>query len=363
MGTTLTGTTPQDTYDSLIKVTDNGPIGTSLKTLTDGLGNDSALALSSRGVKVNTSATLITDTASLCHFSNNFLYVRGGSAGLSIGDDAFSNSITLADNADIAFETGSAERMRITAAGNVGIGTTTFDYFNYGNFGGGSISQKQSIGSATDFVGVSVGSSTSSINFATDNALSSPTTISRIVSTTTSTSNNSEAGHLAFFVKSGAVSTAAEERFRVTANGVTFNGDTAAANALDDYEEGIWTMGITFGGASVGVTYGSNTGQYTKVGRKVTVTGQMVMTNKGSSTGIAKITGLPFTSGATSGFYSSAAVRYENITYAGMLQSFGDVNSTDLYIEQYSILGVGSILTDTNFANNSSVLLSLTYFV
>jgi len=124
MGTTLTGTTPQDTYDSLIKVTDNGPIGTSLKTLTDGLGNDSALALSSRGVKVNTSATLITDAASLCHFSNNFLYVRGGSAGLSIGDDAFSNSITLADNADIAFEAGSAEAMRITAAGNVGIGTT-----------------------------------------------------------------------------------------------------------------------------------------------------------------------------------------------------------------------------------------------
>jgi hypothetical protein len=37
--------------------------------------------------------------------------------------------------------------------------------------------------------------------------------------------------------------------------GLTFNGDTAAANALDDYEEGTWTMGVSFGGASVGVTY------------------------------------------------------------------------------------------------------------
>jgi len=126
MGTPLTGLEIRDTYDALIKITDNGPIGTSLKTLTDGLGNDSALALSSRGVKVNTSATLITDAASLCHFAtNNFLYVRGGSAGLSIGDDAFSNSITLADNADIAFEAGSAERMRITSAGLVGIGTSS----------------------------------------------------------------------------------------------------------------------------------------------------------------------------------------------------------------------------------------------
>ena len=38
-------------------------------------------------------------------------------------------------------------------------------------------------------------------------------------------------------------------------------------NTLDDYEEGSWTPGITFGGAAVGVTYASQTGQYTKVGR------------------------------------------------------------------------------------------------
>jgi hypothetical protein len=34
MGTTLTGTTPQDTYDSLIKVGDNGPIDGTLKRLS-----------------------------------------------------------------------------------------------------------------------------------------------------------------------------------------------------------------------------------------------------------------------------------------------------------------------------------------
>ena len=32
------------------------------------------------------------------------------------------------------------------------------------------------------------------------------------------------------------------ERMRIlSGGGVTFNGDTAAANALDDYEEGTWT--------------------------------------------------------------------------------------------------------------------------
>jgi hypothetical protein len=52
------------------------------------------------------------------------------------------------------------------------------------------------------------------------------------------------------------------ERFRITADGVTFNGDTAAANALDDYEEGTWTMGVSFGGGSTGITYVNNRNLY-----------------------------------------------------------------------------------------------------
>jgi hypothetical protein len=52
MGTTLTGTTIKTTYDGLIKVTDNGPIGAVEKTLTDGLGNDSALKLGTAGIQV-----------------------------------------------------------------------------------------------------------------------------------------------------------------------------------------------------------------------------------------------------------------------------------------------------------------------
>lgn len=51
MGTALTAQTVASTYDSLLKVTDNGPVGGSLKTVTDGLGNDSALQLSTAGVK------------------------------------------------------------------------------------------------------------------------------------------------------------------------------------------------------------------------------------------------------------------------------------------------------------------------
>ena len=80
------------------------------------------------------------------------------------------------------------------------------------------------------------------------------------------------------------------ERARVTANGITFNGDTAAANALDDYEEGTFTLqpnnNLTFN-----TSY--NVGEYTKIGNVVTLTFLMYI-NTVSGTNIVSID-LPFT--------------------------------------------------------------------
>jgi hypothetical protein len=52
--------------------------------------------------------------------------------------------------------------------------------------------------------------------------------------------------------------------------GITFNGDTAAANALDDYEEGTWSANDG-SGQSISIT-NNNTGKYTKIGRMVLCT-------------------------------------------------------------------------------------------
>ena len=69
-----------------------------------------------------------------------------------------------------------------------------------------------------------------------------------------------------------------------------------AANLLDDYEEGTYTPAISFSGGTTGIQYnsGATAGVYTKVGRMVTVSVNVTLTNKGSSTGTAEIT-LPFT--------------------------------------------------------------------
>ena len=80
------------------------------------------------------------------------------------------------------------------------------------------------------------------------------------------------------------------ERARIDADGLKFNGDTAAANALDDYEEGTWTPVISPLGTG---TY-SSWGAYTKIGNLVHIEGKVtVASNNGS--GVLTISGLPFT--------------------------------------------------------------------
>lgn len=64
-------------------------------------------------------------------------------------------------------------------------------------------------------------------------------------------------------------------------------------NTLDDYEEGTWTPVPTFGGSNVGMSY-SSAGTYIKIGRMVFVNASFNFTANGSSTGIFRLTGLPF---------------------------------------------------------------------
>jgi hypothetical protein len=76
--------------------------------------------------------------------------------------------------------------------------------------------------------------------------------------------------------------------------GIQFGGDTAAANALNDYEEGTWTPGV--GGNA---TYALQRGSYTKVGRLITVNFDMNINTLG--TGSTTTITLPFSSGIGSG--------------------------------------------------------------
>lgn len=51
MGSTLTGSTVASTYTALLKTSDNGSVSSTLKAVSDGDGTDSALQISTAGIK------------------------------------------------------------------------------------------------------------------------------------------------------------------------------------------------------------------------------------------------------------------------------------------------------------------------
>jgi len=75
----LTGQTIASSYDALLKVTDNGPLTSSLKLITDGLGNNSALSLSTVSASI-TGTLAVSSTLSASNFS-------GTSSNTNTGDE------------------------------------------------------------------------------------------------------------------------------------------------------------------------------------------------------------------------------------------------------------------------------------
>ena len=106
------------------------------------------------------------------------------------------------------------------------------------------------------------------------------------------------------------------EKVRIDTDGLKFHGDTAAANALDDYEEGNWTPVFTGTSGSAGsFNVGEWNGRYTKIGRMVTCVFTTTLSNKGSWGGEVRITGLPFTPIIT--MPCSGSLRLAYVNFAG----------------------------------------------
>ena len=96
--------------------------------------------------------------------------------------------------------------------------------------------------------------------------------------------------------------------------GITFNGDTAAENALDDYEEGTWTPTFSTNSGSA-ASAASVSGTYTKIGRLVTLNGQLTNINTSGTTAASQflVTGMPYTTDVQD---CIGAVSYNNIDFS-----------------------------------------------
>lgn len=137
------------------------------------------------------------------------------------------------------------------------------------------------------------------------------------------------------------------------------DGSTVGGNLVAmESSVGSWTPALSFGSGAVGMTYATQSGSYMVVGNRVHVQGAIILSAKGSSTGGAGITGLPF---ANAGTYANVSIYGDVLSsITGGLQGYVGLASSQIIP---FMIGTGSStqLTNANFNNSSQLIFSAVY--
>lgn len=139
-------------------------------------------------------------------------------------------------------------------------------------------------------------------------------------------------------------------------------GGTAAANLLDDIEDGNWTAVVTDGANNA--TLSEPTCSYRKVKDSVKFSGYIILSSKGSISGSIRIAALPFTCASANRHYSAVSFGYgTNFSITGGVSVSGYVQKGAAYISltQWSSSVGTSDLLATNFNSNTAFIFSGEY--
>jgi len=153
-------------------------------------------------------------------------------------------------------------------------------------------------------------------------------------------SDDSDVGYLAYDHTNNVLSFGvnAGEKLRIqSGGGISFNGDSATANALDDYEEGSFDPHIYSGATNSILLNNAGQGRYVKIGRFIYVTIQIFQNSVPSTvtSGSGNYIALPFVS-------------------AGV--TTGDLNASDFRPMYYN--GMGTIVAGYLSSNTNKMFLS-----
>ena len=141
------------------------------------------------------------------------------------------------------------------------------------------------------------------------------------------------------------------------------NIGSATAYKLDGVEFGTWTPYLRFGGSTAGIAYTRQQGIWTKSGRNVRVVGEILLSSKGTATGVASIAGLPFDGiswGAGPQYQAAGGVAaYDGMTGLGYPPALLNVLG-ELYLYIYSATTTGNMQSG-NFTNTSRLRFEAAY--
>jgi len=152
---------------------------------------------------------------------------------------------------------------------------------------------------------------------------------------------------------------------RLDGDGLKFGTDTAAANGLDDYEEGTYVPRLEGVSSAGTATYSQQVGRYTKVGNLVNIVGYL---SWGSHTGTGNMImrGLPYVttqSGAVYNSLASTAAMASAVTLGSgytQIHMYYPTYSSNDYMEFYRT-GSGQAWAQVSMSAAGQLIWSFTY--
>lgn len=143
--------------------------------------------------------------------------------------------------------------------------------------------------------------------------------------------------------------------------GISFGGDTAATNALDDYEEGTFTPAFK----DSGYTYSQQHGNYTKIGNRV-LFNIFLSWSANTASGNAVIDGFTHAVPNALQYYGAAAITNNGVTLpSGTDTVVAQISPTGPEIAIYAAdSGTSKVhITNSQMGSSGEVIISGQYFV
>ena len=146
------------------------------------------------------------------------------------------------------------------------------------------------------------------------------------------------------------------------------SGGTKENELLDDYEEGTFTPTFYYVSGTSNVSYTTQEGRYTKIGRLVSISIKMSISNIGSGNNNMRVGGLPFApvnSGVSYDYFNFSAVVGMNIGSGrvpfAQLEDYGGGGRVTMYSYDYSSSSNYSEINSSHLSNGLNFGMSGTY--
>ena len=312
------------TVSEAMRIASSGNVGIGTSSPAYGLHVNNTVTVQNNVLRVFNNAL----TAGLTVFAPGVSGNWAESTGFALASDA--------GTAPIGFLQGASHRMRIASSGNVGINVTSPDRKL-------EVVDTNSNGSyplaVSNFI-----DATANRGAAIDFRLTTGGNTRGELGCKWNSNSSSDGTHFYFAPNDG--TTGNIQKLRIDNDGLKFGSDTAAANALEDYEEGTFNLRLNNTADDATFTFTGNQGYYVKIGSEVhfqVYIFGITCTNTGTTTN-SRLYGLPFNAGSNSNQYAPCLIMHNN-ALSNVTAGYVNINSSFIVPMQHLSVNIGLITT------------------